>query len=50
MGEKKKALKLASGRNGGNCPWGEGRQAKAEGAPQALTPLPDAKMYIGVKK
>lgn len=33
-----------------HCPWGEGRQARAEGAPQALTPLPDAKMFIGVKK
>lgn len=50
MGEKEKALKLARGRNGGNCPWGEGRQARAEGAPQAFTPPPDAKTFIEVKK
>jgi len=50
MGEKKKALKLARGGNDGNCPRGEGRQARAEGAPQTFTLPPDAKTFIGVKK
>lgn len=50
MGEKEKALKLARGGNGGSCPQGEGRQARADGAPQAFTPPPDAKTFTGVKK